>query len=96
LSYLPAPATSVAAYLLDRFMQGEVTAAQAHEIARGIEFCHDQSAHYLDRLPITAALKRIDDIEAAADSGGGKSKLKVAAPAPEQGERVLLHKGAIE
>jgi hypothetical protein len=49
--------------LIDGIIQDAFKCADAKEIAAGISFCHDVGGHYLDRAPIAAALKFIQQID---------------------------------
>jgi hypothetical protein len=63
LGWLPAASTTVAGYLLDRVMTDAITTDAATEMARAIEFSHDATSNYLDRVPVAAALKFIAHVE---------------------------------
>jgi hypothetical protein len=59
LGYLPAQATTVAAYLIDRAAAG-VGLAELEQTAKAIAWAHDVGQHYLSRAPIAAALTFIE------------------------------------
>jgi hypothetical protein len=71
LGYLPAQATTVAAYLVDRAAAG-VGVAELRQTAKAIAWAHEVGQHYLNRAPIAAAIsfiaRKLSEDRAAHDS----------------------------